>query len=342
MTEEGNVPMVGTCFEELAEAEEFEVYDKFARDILDPKCRRTLEDLLNRPDVSDTLKSSGHGMKEAFKFYLPKLLLGPVYHCFQYFKYTELLMTLTQAKEDADSLKQVVAMITPLQMKLHNMVQNADPSTIRKPSDIFYRSTLNKVSRQQCLQKLGQLQQSIANWEGPDIATNSSEVVYEGNLQVLHKGSKNFAERYVFLLDGMILICKQQKRNSTLTNSNSANSDYRLREKFLIRRVDVIDAKEDSEDADLKFVISNQVSKVTFKSESPDDKRSWMAALVMLNTKSMLERTLDIYLTNEEKKHPLRFPPCDRYRFSEPNSAQNIVFDERFEKSSGNPLIKGT
>lgn len=45
-------------------------------------------------------------------------------------------------------------------------------------SDIFYRSSLNKVSRQQSLQKLGQLQKSIANWEGPDIASNSSELVH--------------------------------------------------------------------------------------------------------------------------------------------------------------------
>lgn len=68
MTEEGNVPMVGTCFEELAEAEEFEVYDKYARDILDQKCRKTLEDLLSRPEVAATLKSSGNFRYSYFSF----------------------------------------------------------------------------------------------------------------------------------------------------------------------------------------------------------------------------------------------------------------------------------
>ena len=42
------------------------------------------------------------------------------------------LMKLTQSKEDEDSLKQVVAMITPLQTKLHEMIQNADSKIMRK------------------------------------------------------------------------------------------------------------------------------------------------------------------------------------------------------------------
>ena len=48
MAEEGKAPAVGTCFEELAEAEEFEVYENYARNILDSRCQRTLEGLLGK------------------------------------------------------------------------------------------------------------------------------------------------------------------------------------------------------------------------------------------------------------------------------------------------------
>ena len=64
-----------------------------------------------------------------------------------------------------------------------------------------------------------------------------------------------------------------------------------------------------------------------------------MANLVMLNTNFKLERFLDVLLNKEETKHPLRFPPSDKYQFSETDSSDNIVFEEK-EKSSGVPLIK--
>ena len=87
MSEDGQVSAIGSCFEELAEAQEFEVYEKYARDVLSADSRLRFDDLLSHPHVSDKLQSSGQGFREAVKFYLPKLLLGPVYHCSHYFQY---------------------------------------------------------------------------------------------------------------------------------------------------------------------------------------------------------------------------------------------------------------
>jgi len=355
MAEDGQVTAIGSCFEELAEAEEFDVYDKYARDVLSQDSRLKLEVLLTQPEVSDKLQSSGQGFREAVKFYLPKLVLGPVFHCFHYFTYIDLLTKLTPYSEDKDSLQQVYAMLTPLKNKLSNadasspaLLWSSLPGSKRKFSDVFQRYGPGRQSRQQSLVKLGQLQQSILGWEGKDIVANSSEIVYEGKLKV-GTDKKKLKERYVVLCDGLLIVCSQNQAVRRPSQSTAAGpsgpghgavGELKYREKFLIRLINIGD-REDEEGIRWSFELCQRdQQRVILKADNDEEKQAWMAALVMLNTKSMLERTLDVILSDEEKKHPLRFPNPKAYKFAEEDSASNIVFEER-EKSSGVPLIKG-
>ena len=84
MTEEGHVPVIGQCFFELAEAYAFDDYEQYARDILENNTKKTIAKVLPKQIKTDALRSVGKGFKEAVKFCLPKLLLGPIYHCFCY------------------------------------------------------------------------------------------------------------------------------------------------------------------------------------------------------------------------------------------------------------------
>ena len=159
---------------------------------------------------------------------------------------------------------------------------------------------------------------------------------------MLTDNKKRYAERHVFLCDGMIIICKQQTKRANSTGVQAPK--YTVRDKFLIRRLDVEDchASSTSNSDDLKCLFEldpKDQPKVIFKADSVDEKKAWMAALVRLTTKQMLERNLDSVLAEEEKKHPLRFPPSKIYEFAEPNSDQNIVFTTT-DNAGGVPLIK--
>ena len=46
MTEEGHAPAIGSCFYELAEAEEFAVYERYLSDVLSPTFRKNLNTLV--------------------------------------------------------------------------------------------------------------------------------------------------------------------------------------------------------------------------------------------------------------------------------------------------------
>lgn len=79
-------------------------------------------------------------------------------------------------------------------------------------------------------------------------------------------------------------------------------------------------------------VCQRDQQKIIFKTESIEEKNDWMAALVMLNTKSMLERTLDVILSDEEKQHPLRLPDNLKYRSTfRPSSSRPKVIFQRLD-----------
>ena len=119
---------------------------------------------------------------------------------------------------------------------------------------------------------------------------------------------KKLKERYVILCDGLLIVCSQtgSRRPSTSMAAPTSQGELRFRDKFTIRLINIGD-REDEEGIKYSFELCpRDQQKVILKADNSEEKQAWMASLVMLNTKSMLERTLDVILTDEEKKHPLR------------------------------------
>lgn len=379
-------PAVGCCFEELAEGAEFDVYDRYAKDVLSAHCRDALQAVLSRPDVGHALATGGHGFREAVRYYLPKLLVTPVYHCFTYFDAIRVLHRLSPSKEDRESLEQVEGLLKPLQVELERLLQSYSPSSFvlpkRKPSEAgglmgpLIRTGLlggPRSSRPAALCKLQELQRSIEGWgdggSGGSGGGGSSggsgggggggskeagpacnEFICEGLIGKVGAG-KRPTERYAFLFDGLLLLCKpnssghhhhgHHRRSSAASGKDNKDCppEYRLKEKYFIRKVEILD-REDTEELRNAFEVApRQSPHCVLFARTPEEKANWMAALVMLNTKSMLERTLDVILLDEERKHPLRLPPPSLYRFAEEDSESNLVLETR--ENGGVPLIKG-
>ncbi|CAH1971501.1 unnamed protein product [Acanthoscelides obtectus] len=322
------MPYIGSCFEELAEAAEFDVYIKYARDVTSPQCRDTLNALLSRPDVQTTLATAGQGMRLALRYYLPALLTAPVWHCFSYLDYIKLLRGLSPSSEDRETLTQVEGLLKPLQIALGNCV----------PTQSLSRScaTLPQVRarRQAALLKIHELEKIVENWDSKDLGQCCNEFVREDVL-VKVSSSKRLTERRVFLFDGLMILCKPNSRRQ----SSAQHNDCRLKERYFIRKVEIID-HPDAEELKYSFEISpRQAPSVVLCAKSQEEKNSWMADLVMLNNRSMLERVLDSILSDIERKHPLKLPPPELYKFAEPDSKDNIVLEQR--ENGGVPLIKG-
>ncbi|XP_067213799.1 protein son of sevenless isoform X2 [Linepithema humile] len=347
ITEEKQTPTIGSCFEELAEAAEFDVYRKYARDIsviINPTNREILMSILSEPEINAALRAAGHGFKEAVKYYLPKLLMQPIWHCFLYFDYIKVLHERTPNVEDGESLEQVEVMLSPVKVELEGIVSSFPKKDTCLPMQ-------SRARKQAALVKICELQKTVEGWDQRDIGQCCNEFIREDMLGKVASNGRRLTERKALLFDGLLVLCKPSgsKRVSVTVAANIVavgvgahpvhQGELRLKERFFIRKVDIID-REDTEELKNAFEIApRDHPNVILVAKSVEDKNNWMADLVMLNTKSMLERTLDSILLDEEKKHPLKLPPSHLYKFAEQDSSENIVLEAR--ENGGVPLIKG-
>lgn len=313
-------------FLELAEAEEFDVYVRYSNDISSSQAKDALSNFLTKP-ISKTLMTSGHGFREAVKFYLPKLLLTPIGHAFVYIEYVDKLLQLSTSHEDRESFETVKGLLEPLKFELQKQIPLL-------PKESLVR-TNSRVRRQQAIEKTRELQSTVEHWD-KDIGQCCNEFIKEDTLMKLVSGKRN-TERKVFLFDGLLVLCKASTRKQTV--SGTVNYDFRLKERFFMRKVDIIDRNDTDELKNAFEIAPRELHSVVLIAKNAQHKNEWMADLVMLNTKSMLERILDSILSEIERKHPLRLPNPDIYKFAIPDSPSNIVLEEK--ESAGVPLIKG-
>ncbi|XP_069035902.1 son of sevenless homolog 1 isoform X2 [Lepisosteus oculatus] len=335
MTDEGSPhPLVGSCFEDLAEELAFDPYESYAQDILRLGFHEHFLSQLSKPGAAFYLQSIGEGFKEAVQYVLPRLLLTPVYHCLHYFEILKQLEEKSEDEEDKECLKQAITALLNLQSSMERICSKSLAKRRLSESACRFYSQQMK-GKHLAIKKMNEIQKNIDGWEGKDIGQCCNEFIMEGTLTRV--GAKH--ERHIFLFDGLMICCKSNHGQPRLPGASPA--EYRLKEKFFMRKVQINDKDDKEGEYRHAFeIILKDGNSVVFAAKSAEEKNSWMAALISLQYRSTLERMLDATMSQEEKEEQLRLPSSEVYRFAEPDSEENVVFEENVQSKSGIPIIK--
>uniref|UniRef100_A0A8C5VWW8 Son of sevenless homolog 1 n=1 Tax=Microcebus murinus TaxID=30608 RepID=A0A8C5VWW8_MICMU len=328
MTDEGSPhPLVGSCFEDLAEELAFDPYESYFTTWFS----RFLSQL-SKPGAALYLQSIGEGFKEAVQYVLPRLLLAPVYHCLHYFELLKQLEEKSEDQEDKECLKQPITALLNVQSGMEKICSKSLAK--QRPSESacqFYSQQMK--GKQLAIKKMNEIQKNIDGWEGKDIGQCCNEFKMEGTLTQV--GAKH--ERHIFLFDGLMICCKSNHGQARLPGAS--NAEYHLKEKFFMQKVQINDKDDTSEYKHVFEIILKDKNSVTFSAKSAEEKNNWMAALISLQYPSTLERMLDVTVLQEEEEQ-MRLPSADVYRFAEPDSEENIIFEENMQPKAGIPIIK--
>ncbi|XP_072222142.1 son of sevenless homolog 2 [Leuresthes tenuis] len=334
MTADGSPhPLVGSCFEDLAEEQAFDPYETLSQDILSKDFHEHFNSLMARPTVGLYFQSIAEGFKEAVQYVLPQLMMVPVYHCMHYFELLQQLQEHSEEQDDRECLKQAITALLNLQSSVERIYAKYQPR--RKPGEPMSRLYSRQVrSKQLAIKRMNEIQKSIDGWEGKDIGQCCSEFILEGPL--LRAGAKH--ERHNFLFDGLMISCKANQ-SSRLPGSGSG-AEYRLKEKFVLRKIRIVDREDSAELRHAFELIGKDENCAVFCARTAEEKAAWMAALVTLQYHSTLDRMLDTVLQTEEQEHPLRLPSPEVYKFAVQDSEENIVFEDKVQSKTGIPIIK--
>uniref|UniRef100_M4AJM7 Son of sevenless homolog 2 (Drosophila) n=1 Tax=Xiphophorus maculatus TaxID=8083 RepID=M4AJM7_XIPMA len=299
MTADGSPhPLVGSCFEDLAEEQAFDPYETLSQDILGKKFNEHFHEMMQRQTVRQHFGQLQERSKE---------------------------------QDDRECLKQAITALLNLQSSVERIYVKHQPR--RKPA-IYRRYSRQVRGKQLAIKRMIEIQKSIDGWEGKDIGQCCNEFITEGTL--IRAGAKH--ERHNFLFDGLMISCKANQ-SSRLPGSGSG-AEYRLKEKFVLRKIRIVD-REDSQELQHAFeLIFKDENSAVFCARTAEEKANWMAALMALQYRSTLDRMLDSILQTEEQQRPLRLPSPEVYQFAVQDSEENIVFEDRVQSKTGIPIIK--
>ncbi|GMS81901.1 hypothetical protein PENTCL1PPCAC_4076, partial [Pristionchus entomophagus] len=364
---------------ELAEAAEFDVYHQYVKHISSGTYLDTIAKILTMRSYATSFENeakpytrqrdaSGAGASSyaassasavatsasfylAVRYVLPQLLLVPIVHFFKYVEHATRLQNMSQNEDDRGDLMNTRNTLTALAVRIEKTC--AMNGTIQKRMKIEQSARIAADSAPgsggTSFDRILDIERGIDGYMGEPIARTCRELIREGDLRMVRPSLVSLTQeslrrrwstdRHVYVFDHLIVLCKSHK------------SGWKFKDRLSLRTAEIRDL-EDTEVLQNAFKVEGK-EKVngkggadasrqyayTFVCSSPEEKEAWMEAMIGIQSRSLLDRMLDGYLKEEKQKVPLLMPPCENYPFAEPDSDDNIVFED-YTSSSGMPVVK--
>ncbi|KAK0411193.1 hypothetical protein QR680_005537 [Steinernema hermaphroditum] len=331
---------------ELCEAKEFNCYLDYAKQfqglasILTP-----IREMLADPLYTDFFRQEdrAYGLSGcqtfqlAMKYILPKLLEEPLLYIVRFTNHFLLnLIPLTRSEDDRVELRNSCSYLKQVISEMGKVCKGLEAP--------IYTNRGGWIDSHRSPQELLQnIQRSIEGWQGREILHKCSRLVKEGILekgrQPNHMSKASRTERYVFLFDSLLVLCKPKK-------SSDRSPVYKFKSKFEVRKTDIFEVPETEGQHAFRIVATSspngdyqESTEIVLFCRSAEEKFAWLSAIVDIHTRSLLDRRLEAYIKEEESRIPLEIPGPEQYRFAEPDTDEHIIFED-YTSNSGIPVVK--
>ncbi|XP_029313244.1 LOW QUALITY PROTEIN: uncharacterized protein LOC115025287 [Cottoperca gobio] len=174
------------------------------------------------------------------------------------------------------------------------------------------------------IDKIAQWQSSIEDWEGEDVLSRSSDLVFSGELSKLSQPQAKSQQRMFFLFDHQMVYCKKDLlRRDMLYYKGRMDMDH----------MEVIDV-EDGKEKDFNISVKNALKLRSLAGDEihllcakkPEQKQRWLRAFADERIQVQHDRETGFSLTEVQKKQAM-LNACKRHQAGKPKAVTRPYYD---------------